>query len=181
MQNDQDGEESIEVDVKRKPPFNILIPVARLEHKLVANIPEGGCNDESHPDEVDKHDVEEELDKPPEVDSKHKREPGRRKEQPAGQEDEKGGVITGELSLCFLSVCEVSVDLLWFVEKVNHLPQCELEIHLPEVKDPPEVLVSLSCGRHAVSSVGYRGRQGRLYVTRSQRVRTANSGLRGRL
>jgi hypothetical protein len=49
------------------------------------------------------------------------------------------------------------------------------------VKDPPQVLVSLSCGRHAVSSVGYRGRQGRLDVTRSQRVRTANSRLRGRL
>ena len=34
-------------------------------------VPKGGCNDESHPDEVHENHVQQELHKPPEMNSEH--------------------------------------------------------------------------------------------------------------
>lgn len=42
---------------------------------------------------------------------------------------------------------EVPVDPLRGGEQVQHLPQRELEVHVPHVQQPPQVLVPLSSGR----------------------------------
>ena len=75
------------------------------------------------------------------------------------------------------SVLKIPVDALRLVEQVEHLPERELEVHLPEVEYPPEILkvsllllvrrgqphlVSLGGGGHAAGPVGGRGREGRL-------------------
>ena len=43
-----------------------------------------------------------------------------------------------------LSVLKVSVDILRFVEKIEHLPNGKFKVHLSEVEYPPQVLKSLS-------------------------------------
>ena len=42
--------------------------------------------------------------------------------------------------IVYLPVLKVPVDLLGFIEQVEHLPQSKLKIHLPEVKYPPQIL-----------------------------------------
>lgn len=44
---------------------------------------------------------------------------------------------------------EVAVDPLRRREEVKHLPQGEVKVHLPEVEQPPQVLVALGAGRVA--------------------------------
>ena len=39
-----------------------------------------------------------------------------------------------------LSILKVAVHVLWSVEEVEHLPERELKVHLPEVEDPAEIL-----------------------------------------
>ena len=51
--------------------------------------------------------------------------------------------FSSELSInpsTHLSVVKVSVDLLWFVEEVDHLPERELKVHLAEMEDPAQIL-----------------------------------------
>ena len=43
-----------------------------------------------------------------------------------------------------LSVLKVSVDILRFVEKIEHLPNGKFKVHLSEVEYPPQVLKSIS-------------------------------------
>ncbi len=47
--------------------------------------------------------------------------------------------------ITYFSVCKVPVDLLWLHQEIDHLPQSKLEIHLPEVENPPEILKHSTC------------------------------------
>ena len=42
--------------------------------------------------------------------------------------------------ISYFSILKVPVDVLRFVEQIEHLPDGELEVHLTEVKYPPEIL-----------------------------------------
>ena len=70
----------------------------------------------------------------------------------------------------YFSVLKISVDLLRFVEQIQHLPQSKLKIHMTEVENPSQILkekifelfflnlitnlVSLGRGRHTAGSIG---------------------------
>ena len=40
----------------------------------------------------------------------------------------------------YFSILKVPVDVLRFVEQIEHLPDSELKVHLTEVEYPPEIL-----------------------------------------
>ena len=40
----------------------------------------------------------------------------------------------------YFSILKVPVDVLRFVEQIEHLPDGELKVHLTEVEYPPEIL-----------------------------------------
>ena len=72
----------------------------------------------------------------------------------------------------YFSVLKISVDLLRFVEQIQHLPQSKLKIHVSEMENPSKILkkkiyetyyfllnlfpnlVPFCGGRHAAGSVG---------------------------
>lgn len=67
--------------------------------------------------------------------------------EPDAEEHQERGVVPRPLVLGLLPVVEVPVDPLRRGEQVEHLPEGELEVHLSEVEQPPQVLVALRPGR----------------------------------
>uniref|UniRef100_A0A8V0YUT3 Cytochrome c oxidase assembly factor 5 n=1 Tax=Gallus gallus TaxID=9031 RepID=A0A8V0YUT3_CHICK len=64
--------------------------------------------------------------------------PSARTAEPHAEEHQEGGVVPRPLVLGLLPVVEVPVDPLRGGEQVQHLPQRELEVHVPHVQQPPQ-------------------------------------------
>ena len=47
--------------------------------------------------------------------------------------------LQGKIKFYF-SILKIPVDVLRFVEQIEHLPDCKLKVHLTEVEYPPEIL-----------------------------------------
>lgn len=67
--------------------------------------------------------------------------------QPDAEQHQERRVIPGPLVFSLFAVVEVAVHFLWGCEQIEHLPYGELEVHLSEMQEPPQVLVAFGTGR----------------------------------
>lgn len=70
---------------------------------------------------------------------------------------------------------EVAVDSLWRRKQVKHLPEGKFKVHLPEMEQPPQVLVALGT-RCVASSVP--GTEGAVAVLRGGRQHGAGNEIK---
>lgn len=84
---------------------------ARAPHEGIGGKPEDGRHGEPHEDHVHEDDPEEELDRREDGQLEDDREAGRRDEEPASEEDQKGGIVPRELVFGLLSILRVAESI----------------------------------------------------------------------
>jgi len=72
VEDDQDGDESIEMNIKAEAPLNVLISEIGFQQELVRHKPETCGNHQTNPNKIHEYHINQELDEAPQVNIKHK-------------------------------------------------------------------------------------------------------------
>ncbi len=99
------------MNVEAISPFDILIPTGGLDQVLVSHGPHEGGHKYPDSNTVDEYHIEEKLNEGPRPDAQHEGEPNRRNEEPSGQQDEEGWIVTRKLKFRLLTIQKVPIDL----------------------------------------------------------------------